>query len=334
MPGPGLVDEDWEDDWESEPAPAATIVAAHEALGQPQELTKEQGCTLQMTASQIAQAFPLRSVKQIGPPGGVLYFDLETVPDTSRLHLFDLPQVPGVRLQLSAKMCPPVAEMLALKLEDMGKRLDQLNPADEYLDQLLAQENTAAKPRSGVAKAIDSVRSAREEEKSLEEQRRKLLSVTPEYCRIAAIGWAVGGSAVVAELAMSEAEEIAILRRFWDLVASVDQICGFNVLAFDLPVILVRSMLLGVEPTKQINLGPFNNRQVVDLMVARYGKGGKAMKLKALVKTLGIEVPAGDDNGADVGEMLANDPERLKRYVASDVHITRALRDRFLGLFV
>lgn len=265
--------------------------------------------------------------------GGVLYFDLETAPDYDRLHQFGLDALPEPRPMTPPPQCPDPATVLKKTLDDLEKTLLDLNPFDEWLAVLVDLEGKAAKPRAGVAKAAKAVQSARAGTLEAEDARRKLLSVTPEYCRIVALGYAIDDSPTGAVLASGPQAEATILRSFWGMVEHVDQICGYNVLAFDLAVIAVRSILLGVEPTRQINLAPFGNRQVCDLMVQRFGKG-RAMGLKPLARAYGIPVPAGDTTGADVERLAAENPQKLLEYVQSDVEITRALRQRWLGLFV
>lgn len=329
----GFNDNVGPEDWENELSGAAAVasrVAQLEAVTSGPEIaadTATQVLELPRPAAGVAvsAALPER--------GGVLYFDLETAPDYERLHLFGLDPLPEPRPMTPPPQCPDPAAVLKKTLDDLEKTLLDLNPFDEWLAVLVELEGKAAKPRAGVAKAAKAVQSARAGTLEAEDARRKLLSVTPEYCRIVALGWAIDDGEPRSLLAVNQADEVGLLRQFWELLRHSEQVCGFNVLGFDLPVIAVRSILLGVEPTRQINLAPFGNRQVSDLMVQRFGKG-RAMGLKPLARAYGIPVPAGDTTGADVERLLAEDPGLVCQYVESDVQITRALRDKWLGLFV
>lgn len=327
------------DDWETSLDGAAEIA---DRVSQLEAVTSE----LQIAADAPVGQFSNLGVQVLELPrpaagvqiataqrGGVLYFDLETAPDYERLHLFNMEPLPEPRPMTAAADCPDAAGLLKKTLDDLEKTLLDLNPVDEWLAGLVELEGKAAKPRAGVAKAAKAVQSARAGTLEAEGARRKLLSVTPEYCRIVALGWAVDDGEPRSLLAVDQNDERALLQYFWDTFRNVEQVCGFNVLAFDLAVVAVRSILLGVEPTRAMNLAPFGNRQVCDLMVQRFGKG-RAMGLKPLARAYGIPVPAGDTTGADVERLLAEDPALVCQYVESDVQITRALRGKWLGLFV
>jgi hypothetical protein len=214
--------------------------------------------------------------------------------------------------------------------------LRRLNPAAQWLDALQAAE-VAGKNRKGVLAEIDSAR----DEKTLHErqtaERNQLLSTTPEFCRVVALGWALGEepvqTLVVGERGISE---VALLEQLWSLIGLGGTLVGFNCLAFDLPVVMVRSALLGVEPTRLLDLKPWG-KDVVDLYAARFGTrgapgGGRPGRLKDLARVYGIEVPAGEVDGSQVVELLER-PEELARYVASDIEVTRSVHRLYEGFF-
>ena len=274
-----------------------------------------------------------------------LYLDFETAPDTERMELFGLPPLPEVQPVRSSAECPDPATTLIGSLDLVERKILDLNPDDSYLELLIAAENTLPKPRAGVAKLCDSIKKQRIATAGAEGERRKLLSVTPEYCRIVAFGFAVGdgptGSYLAADCDLpggvancwSGMTEKQIVEEIWEKIRTASQVIGFNVLQFDLQVLKVRSVLLGVEPSRWLNDSPFSNRDVCDLMLARFGKGGKPMKLKQLARLYGVPVPAGDTDGSDVERMLAEDPAAVHRYVQSDVEVTRSLHRKWSGVF-
>lgn len=266
-------------------------------------------------------------------PGEPLYLDIETVPDYSRLHLFGLPDVPPVRDELPLEKCGEPAEAVNQSVANVATELRDLWPCDAFLDACIAAEK-AGKNRDGVLKEIESFRREKQRNRDAAEERRKLLSTTPEYCRIVAVGWAIGSGEVLSSVdddgTMGE-------RRMLEFVAEsirrCGQVVGFGVLSFDLPVVLFRCALLGVEFPRFLNRSPHGS-DVIDLHAARYAGGwGKPMGLKPLAKCMGIDIPAGDCDGSQVESLLANDPEKLGEYVRSDVHITRELHRKFRGYF-
>lgn len=266
-----------------------------------------------------------------------LFFDIETVPDESRLESFGLPELPETKPESGVEQCPEVETLLKGNLDAIERELLGLNPVDSYLDLLMAAERSAAKPRSGVEKAVAAVKTARDKVKNAEADRRKLLSVTPEYCRLAALGWASGSGPTESLTCGEHAEcdtsnEKTLLEAFWSLAAESRALIGFNVLHFDLRVIFVRSALLGVKPSRLFDLKPWG-KDVIDLMLVRFGTASQAMGLKKLAPLYGIEVPAGDCDGSQVAELMSVNPKMVAEYVQSDVAITREFYRRLAGFF-
>lgn len=264
---------------------------------------------------------------------GELVFDIETVPDYSRLELFGLEPIPEPAKVTPREQCPPCAELLADSIPALKMCLAKLNPADEYLDLLadVERDGRAGKNRAGVIDAIAAAKAAKGAYADSIEKRRKLLSVTPEYCRVAALGWAVGRDEPQVLLAVKAEEERALLEKFWELVRECRPLVGFNCAAFDLPVLYCRSILLGVPSSRVIDTTPWKS-DVLDLMATRFGRG-TAMKLKDVARLYGVAVPAGDVDGSMVETLLATEPEKVAEYCKSDVTITRELRRLWSGYF-
>lgn len=267
-----------------------------------------------------------------------LYFDLETVPDEKRMHLFDLEPLPEYQ-EATAADCPAIETLLGCSLDGIKESLAAVTPPADWLDQLHAAETAGKKPRKGVFDLIAEKRGAKQAVEDAREERIKLLSVTPEYCSIAALGWAVGDkepqSIVAGDVYTDDgevADETVILETLWKLVKVHAPVIGFNILGFDLPVVFVRSYLLGIPSTKLLDLKPWG-KDVCDVMFARFPKGG-GKKLKTLAKLMGIEVPAGDTDGGNVYPLMqAGEFAKVHEYVRSDIVVTRGYHATMKGFW-
>lgn len=271
-----------------------------------------------------------------------LFFDLETVPDYSRLATFDLPPVPPPPAETPADKLPQFGDVLGGSIDAAKAALAKIVPPAAWCDQLEAAER-AGKQRAGIFALIAAARNVRQEAIDAAAARCKLLSTTPEFCRIAAFGWAEGDGevrSVVDGDTHAGADESDIIDHFWTMVGNGRPIVGFNVLGFDLPVILIRSALLGIMPTRTLSLSPHSNRDVIDLYLGRFGaKGnagganGKPGRLKSLAALMGIDVPAEGVDGSQVADLMQTDPGRVGEYVRSDVTITREYYRKLRGYF-
>jgi len=196
------------------------------------------------------------------------------------------------------------------------------------------------KDRKGLCDAIESCRKAKGEVAEATSVRLKKMSVTPEMCRIVAMGWAVNNedpTSLVVGQELADAPGVTvgeryILDTFWSLAARNCTVIGWNVLDFDLIVLLIRSILLDVPSLRIISLHPWNNHDVLDLMRVRYGNryGG----LKSFARMLGIGIPAEGVDGSQVLELFASSQlDRIGEYVRSDVSITRLAHRQMSGYF-
>ncbi len=277
----------------------------------------------------------------------VLFFDIETIPDESRLDQFNLPPLPELPPERSSAECGDPAEWLRLPLDALGDRIKREQPEAAFLELLWAEEARAPKPRAGVADRCHRAIAARREIANAEEDRRKLLATTPEFCRIVALGtgewWSTdsrsthGFIATNANNETDDSSERALLQSFWAKARTARQIGGYNVLAFDLPVILARSILLEVEPTRKFDFAkPWG--QVVDLMKSRYGNAGfgKPAKLKNLARCYGLAPLAEGCDGSQVEALYRSGFEGLEKladYVQSDVDLCLRLYSLWTGYF-
>lgn len=145
-------------------------------------------------------------------------------------------------------------------------------------------------------------------------------SLDPDLCRVVAVGWWIEGESPVAHVA-GELDECDILDQFWS-AADGKQLVGFNCLAFDLPVLLRRSLYLRLHaPTIQIDR--FRHPQVDDLQqILSFNGAFKFHGLSFYAKRFGCLVEdalTGADIGAAVDEGRWAD---VRAHVLADIEKT------------
>lgn len=154
-------------------------------------------------------------------------------------------------------------------------------------------------------------------------------SLDPDLCRVVAIGyWAEDGAPcalTIRDYIGAEGNEhdaeVELLEDFW-IVANGKQLVGFNCLAFDLPVLMRRSLYLGVSyPAIQID--KYRHSQVDDLqMFLSFNGAFKMHGLSFYAKRFGFEVEDGI-TGAEIGQAVIDGRwDDIKRHVEADVQKT------------
>lgn len=126
-----------------------------------------------------------------------------------------------------------------------------------------------------------------------------------------------------------------LLEEFWNIVAIhrqfhyVNEIfCGYNIVGFDLPFILRRSMACGVKIPFKLPVTKYNPN-LVDLMLLLY-PAGNYKGLKFLAKRYGL---TNNCEGVD-GSMVASLTEdEVIKYVMSDVNLAMQLEERMEGIY-
>lgn len=125
----------------------------------------------------------------------------------------------------------------------------------------------------------------------------------------------------------SGSEEV-ILQKFWNAIARAHKFVTFNGRGFDCPVLMLRSAMLKVKPSK--NLMPYRYSQDihVDLLEQlTFYNSYRKFNLDFYCKAFGIDSPkAGGINGHDVKNLFA-DGEFIKiaKYCAGDLTATREI---------
>lgn len=152
-----------------------------------------------------------------------------------------------------------------------------------------------------------------------------------DLCRVVAIGYQVEGDAPVA-LTAEDLSEAAMLRAFWT-VAERRHVVGFNVLNFDLPVLIRRAQYLG-EPVPELQIDKFKHPRVTDLQMVLSFNGVKRLRsLSFYVKRFGLDVPADPIDGSEIAALVAAGQwAAVRHHVATDIVKTAALAAR-LGYF-
>lgn len=166
----------------------------------------------------------------------------------------------------------------------------------------------------------------------ISEARQKALdkaALDLDLTRIVALGYASRiDDAVVVLPAQTEAEEADVLAAFWTMVGDAP-LLGFNIVQYDLPVLLRRSLYLGV-PTPPLMVSKYKHPSVIDLMQILSFDGLLPYRsLSFYCKRFGLDVPADETTGADIARLVAaGDWDGVAAHCRADVIKTRALARR------
>jgi hypothetical protein len=126
--------------------------------------------------------------------------------------------------------------------------------------------------------------------------------------------------------------EYDLLEQFWEgYKLAGGRVCGYNIIGFDLPMILRRSFALGVKPdlARPLQMAKYRTEPILDLMGVLYN-WDRSRGLKWVCKRYGIPNPLPELNGSMVGEM---DRATLRKYVANDVSLTLQLYRWMQGVY-
>ncbi len=262
------------------------------------------------------------------PGGGVFVFDLETVPDESRF-----PRPVRVEKVKRPNAAVELSKIVTLTVPQVKSWIPKLS--EEQLNQLSDLENGLKKPRGGVLDAIEDqkrIDDADDFEAAMMEWRK--LSFNPFGCRIVALGIR-SAKHHLTMLAKNDDEERDLLRALWSHVSKFKTRCGYNITNFDDAVLVMRSMLLGVDASERISRKKYGDRASIDLMTCLF-PAGPAQKLKEVCKMIGIVPPVGYEMSGDKVFDLAEagDWAGIAAYVESDAVIEFELYQRLSDYIV
>ena len=160
-----------------------------------------------------------------------------------------------------------------------------------------------------------------------ERAQRERAALYPWSCRGVAFGWCHEGTeAVEVRLANGDASEASSLREFWYQVKGQDLVT-FNGLAFDLPVLMARSTLLGV-PCPALNVDRYRSPHPDLLKLLTFNGAIPARSLRWFATRFGLNT---DDafSGAHVAQLVEDaNWDAITSHVVSDVTLTRQLAER------
>ena len=159
-------------------------------------------------------------------------------------------------------------------------------------------------------------------------------ALDPDVGRIIAIGSMQPGvdDGPTAVLAQTEAEEREALQAFWESARSeaggLKTLCGWNVVEFDLPYLLKRSLFLGVE-SPQIELTRFRHPDVLDLMQVWSVNGLlRPRPLDFVCRRLGVAV-TDVGTGKDVGHWVTSGQwDSVRAHCENDILRLRGVSHR------
>src|SRR5262245_2013717 len=150
-----------------------------------------------------------------------------------------------------------------------------------------------------------------------------------DLCRIVAIGSLLPDQdEPEVQLAIDEQDEAEMLRQFF-LLADAQHFVGFNILDFDLPILLRRALYLGVQ-APYIALDRYRHPRVLDLLqVLSYNGKLKYRSQAFYCKRFRLDVEDYCYDGKDVPQLVARGQiAELKHHVTCDVRQLSALAKR------
>lgn len=122
-------------------------------------------------------------------------------------------------------------------------------------------------------------------------------------------------------------EEDLLISRFWESAGRWDgPIVGHNIFGFDLPFLIQRSWLLGIDVPEWIRQGRYWSPKFIDTMtVWNMGQPGKYTKLDLICRALGVEGKMEGVNGGDFASLLVTDRAKAIEYLSMDLAATWAV---------
>lgn len=122
--------------------------------------------------------------------------------------------------------------------------------------------------------------------------------------------------------------EKEMLKRFWDYIATIDQLITFNGRGFDVPFLMLRSAVLGIKPSKNFMGYRYDVTKHIDLLEQlSYYKAFKSFNLDFYCHAFGIESPKSKGvTGMEVqGLYEAGRIKEVASYCARDIYATYQL---------
>lgn len=288
-------------------------------------------------AAKYREAYP-QACNQKPVRSEFCYLDFETIPDFDREDLFEgiLPTIPSVPPETPASEMVPVEEALGMGVSGFKGLVLSSNPESDWLTEASVAESQQDKPRKGIQDAITSARKQKNEVAAVEKARIKMMSTTPEMCKVVAFCCADG---VKSRIAVCDPEnELKMLELVWDFIDNSEKVVGYGCLFFDLPVLVFRSALLGIDPPRRLDLRKFSTDDVLDLHLKITGSRNMPDglgKQDSQFRLAGFSDP--NDTGFDGSKVLdaiqAGQLQTVKDYVSLDVQKLIKLHRFYRGYY-
>jgi predicted PolB exonuclease-like 3'-5' exonuclease len=127
-----------------------------------------------------------------------------------------------------------------------------------------------------------------------------------------------------------------MLEDFWEGIKGYDVFVTFNGRSFDVPFLLHRSVVCGVQPSHLFAHSRYLTKQSlpyhVDLMdeLTMYGAMSKRPSLHLLLQAYGIESKKGNVDGSQVAELFKTEKfTEIAQHTVDDVLATAALYEKW-----
>lgn len=150
------------------------------------------------------------------------------------------------------------------------------------------------------------------------------------FGRILCIGYAIDNEPV--DIIYDEEEE-KMLKEFWQKVEKADWIIGHNIVNFDLPFIMQRSVIKNVKPSREIKVLRYSHEPIFDTYMewTMWSREHKPGSLDRLAKALGYPTSKDEMCGSEVYDYYrAGKIKDILRYCQKDVDLTRKIYKRLV----
>ncbi len=144
------------------------------------------------------------------------------------------------------------------------------------------------------------------------------------FGRILCIGYAVDDEEVA--ILYEKDDERAILKKFWNIAKDASLFIGHNVMDFDLRFIYQRSIINGVQPTRELNFARYRRDPIYDTMKEWVKWSFIYIGLEHLALAMGIPTPKDGIDGSEVYNFYKKGKvKEILDYCKRDVETTRAV---------
>ncbi|MBI3282761.1 ribonuclease H-like domain-containing protein [Candidatus Curtissbacteria bacterium] len=200
-------------------------------------------------------------------------------------------------------------------------------PADESLkDTIVELERKREKKREATEAAGNGPRDRREKSG---EMIYRATSLSGDFGRIFCIGYAIGDDPVD----VVSGDELAILKKWWDIADRADLFVGHNIMDFDLPFIYKRSIIYKIKPAARhlnMSFARYRSDPIYDTM-KEWDKWAlrASISLDKLAKVLGLPTSKVGMDGSKVYDAyLKGKYDEIYEYCKRDVELTREVFKR------